>query len=49
VGVAPGQAHDDEDFKSKLEMLQEEMEILNADAVRLQAQIGENVAELLGK
>ncbi len=47
VGAAPGHAHDDEAFKEKLEELQEEMEGLNAEAVRLQARIAQNVAELL--
>ena len=47
VGVAPGQAHDDEEFKTKLEALQEELEALNAEAVRLQTKIAQNVAELL--
>ena len=35
VGVAPGQAHDDEEFKEKLEALQEELEALNAEAAQL--------------
>jgi type I restriction enzyme M protein len=43
VGVAPGETHDDEEFKSKLEGLQEELEMLNTDAARLQAKIGESV------
>lgn len=47
VGVAPGQAHDDEEFKQKLEALQEELEGLNAEAAQLQARIAQNVAELL--
>ncbi len=47
VGVAPGQAHDDEEFKEKLEALQEELEGLNAEAAQLQARIAQNVAELL--
>ena len=47
VGVAPGQPHDDEEFKVKLEELQEELEGLNAEAAHLQARIAQNVAELL--
>jgi type I restriction enzyme M protein len=47
VGVAPGQAHDAEEFKEKLEALQEELEGLNAAASVLQQQIGLNVASLL--
>lgn len=48
VGVAPGQTMEDQEFRSKLETLQEELEGLNAEAARLQAGIAENVAELLG-
>jgi type I restriction enzyme M protein len=48
VGVAAGQAYDDEEFKVKLETLQEELETLNADAAQLQTRIAHNVAELLG-
>ena len=47
VGVAPGQVVDDEEFRVKLEALQEELETLNAEAAVLQARIAENVAELL--
>lgn len=47
VGVAPGQAHDDEDFRTRLEVLQEQLEELNAQAAKLQARIAENVAGLL--
>lgn len=47
VGLAPGQAHDQEEFKEKLEALQEELEGLSAQAAHLQAQIAQNVAELL--
>ncbi|MFO1213685.1 MAG: hypothetical protein U1E72_03640 [Burkholderiaceae bacterium] len=46
VGVAPGQVVEDEEFRSKLEALQEE-QALNAGAAGLQARIAENVAELL--
>ena len=47
VGVAPGEEVEDEDFKLKLEALQEELEGLNAEAERLQAAIAQNVAEVL--
>ena len=47
VGVAPGQVVDDEEFRVKLEALQEELEVLNAEATTLQARIAQNVAELL--
>jgi type I restriction enzyme M protein len=47
VGFVPGQTHDEEDFKQKLETLQEELEVLNVEAARLQNQIAQNVAELL--
>jgi len=47
VGVAPGQTQDDEEFRTKLEALQEELEELNAEAAQLQARIAQNVAELL--
>lgn len=47
VGVTPGQVVEDEDFRSKLEALQEELEGLNAEATALQSRISGNVAELL--
>lgn len=47
VGVAAGEQQDDEDFKLKLEALQEELERLNVQAVRLQAVIAQNVVEVL--
>jgi type I restriction enzyme M protein len=47
VGVAPGEQPDDEEFRVKLEELQEELEWLNAEATGLQAQIAQNVAEVL--
>ncbi|MDE2340345.1 MAG: SAM-dependent DNA methyltransferase, partial [Alphaproteobacteria bacterium] len=46
VGVVEGAA-DTEDFKERLEALHEELERLNGEAAALQAQIAENVAELL--
>jgi len=47
VGVAPGQTYNDDEFKVKLEALQEALEGLTAEAVQLQMRIAENVAELL--
>ena len=47
VGAAPGREPDDEEFKARLEALQEELEGLNAEAGRLQGRIAQNVAELL--
>jgi type I restriction enzyme M protein len=47
VGVAPGETVDDEEFRVKLEALQEELEGLNIEASVLQARIAQNVAELL--
>jgi type I restriction enzyme M protein len=47
AGIAPGQPLDDEDFRVKLETLQEELERLNADATSLQVEISQNVAEVL--
>src|SRR5947209_2743204 len=46
VGVAE-RAIDDFDFKEKLEALNEELEVLNAEARELEMRIGENVAMLL--
>ncbi len=47
VGVAPGEKQEDEEFRTKLEALQEELEALSAEAAQLQARIAQNVAELL--
>ena len=47
VGVAPGEAVSDEDFKKQLETLNEELETLNARARYLEQTIGRNVAEIL--
>ena len=47
VGVAPGEAVSDEDFKEQLETLNEELEILNAQARELEQTIAANVAEIL--
>jgi type I restriction enzyme M protein len=47
VGVAPGEAVSDEDFKEQLETLNEELETLNVQARDLQKTIASNVAEIL--
>jgi type I restriction enzyme M protein len=47
VGVAPGEAVSDEDFKEQLETLNEEVETLNAQARDLEQTIAGNVAEIL--
>jgi type I restriction enzyme M protein len=47
VGVAPGEKQQDEEFRVTLEALQEQLEALNAEAAHFQAQIAQNVAELL--
>jgi type I restriction enzyme M protein len=47
VGVSPGEDVSDEDFKEKLEALNEELETLNAQARELEQTIARNVAEVL--
>jgi len=47
VGVAPGETVSDEDFKEQLETLNEELEILNAQARDLEQTIAHNVVEVL--
>ena len=47
VGVAPGEAVSDEDFKTQLETLNEELETLNAQARELEETIAGNVAQIL--
>ena len=47
VGVAPGEAVSDEDFKEQLESLNEELETLNSQARDLEQAIAGNVAEIL--
>ena len=47
VGVAAGETVSDEDFKEKLETLNEELEVLNSEALEFQARIAQNVASLL--
>jgi type I restriction enzyme M protein len=47
VGVAPGEEVSDEDFKTQLETLNEELEGLNAQARELEQTIARNVAGIL--
>ncbi len=47
VGVAPGEVVRDEDFKAQLEVLNEKLEVLNAQAHNLEQTIASNVAEIL--
>jgi type I restriction enzyme M protein len=47
VGVAPGEAVSDEDFKEQLETLNEELETLNAQAREHEQTIAGNVAKIL--
>lgn len=47
VGVAPGEAVSDEDFKEQLETLNEELETLNSQARELENTIAQNVTEIL--
>jgi type I restriction enzyme M protein len=47
VGVAPGEAVSDEDFKEQLEILNEELEALNAQARDLEKTIALNAAKIL--
>ena len=47
VGVAERDDGDDEDFRERLEALQEELERLNAEAHELEERISMNVAALL--
>lgn len=47
VGVAQGEEEHDEDFAAKLEALQEELELLNAEAHQLESAIGSNVVKVL--
>jgi type I restriction enzyme M protein len=48
VGVAPGEAVSDEDFKEQFEALNEELESLNSQARELAQRIAANVADVLG-
>jgi type I restriction enzyme M protein len=47
VGVAPGEAVSDEDFKTQLETLNEQLESLNTQARALERTIADNVAAIL--
>ena len=47
VGVAPGEVVSDEDFREKLETLDEELEALNGQARELEQTIARNVADIL--
>ena len=47
MGVAEDEVVSDYDFKEQLETLNEELEILNASARKLEATIATNVAEIL--
>lgn len=47
VGVAPGEAVSDEDFKEQLSTLNEELQTLNVQARELEQTIARNVAEIL--
>lgn len=47
VGAVPGEKVEDEDFRTRFEAMQEELEALNAEAARLQETIARNAAELL--
>ena len=49
VGVAPDEEVSDEDFKEKLEALNEELENLTGQAHDLEATIAKNIAEVLEK
>jgi type I restriction enzyme M protein len=48
VGVAPGEDVSDEDFRTQLQGLNEELEALNAQARELERTIASNVAGILG-
>lgn len=48
VGVAPGENVSDEDFNEQLVSLNEELEMLNAQARELEQTIASNVTEILG-
>ena len=48
IGVAEGEQQHDEDFAIKLTELQEELEVLNAEAHGLEISISENVMKVLG-
>lgn len=47
VGIAEGEQEHNEDFSAKLEVLQEELEALNAEAHQLERSISTNIAKVL--
>ena len=47
VGVAPGEAVSDEEFKAQFEALNEEFEALTVEARKLEKTIAKNAAEIL--
>ena len=47
VGVAPGEALSDEDFKAQLEVLNEELEVLNSQARELEEAITSNICSVI--
>lgn len=47
VGIAKGEHEPDEDFAAKLQVLQDELEVLNAEAHKLEGSISINVTNLL--
>jgi len=49
VGVAPGEAMSDEDFKAQFETLNEALEKLTAEARKLEKMIAKNAAEVLDR
>jgi type I restriction enzyme M protein len=49
VGVTEGKHEHDEDFAARLEALQEEQEVLNAESHELEVSISANVAKVLGE
>jgi type I restriction enzyme M protein len=48
VGVAEGEQESDEDFSANLEALQEELEVLNGKAHKLERDVSKNVIDILG-
>jgi type I restriction enzyme M protein len=48
VGVAEGEVDEDFDFTERLEELNEELQMLNAEAREIEERIAENVGKILG-
>jgi type I restriction enzyme M protein len=46
--VTPGEKVSDEDFKTQLQMLNEELEALNAQARTLEQAIAANISAIIG-